>query len=219
MSQHDRQCRHQTMCSDSQKCSFVVTCMQVAIKCILIALRGCHALHWAINDIRWSNIIFVGDIHGGKWWLIDCEHAQKFGYAFPRIRTYAVNPGNVCNASSDLALVAALLTKVDNLLQSSNDLIQLQSKLESSRQRRSMSAVELLELPWLKALDTPPSSSSSGTLCCNLMFLAFSTREWLQKLHVFSGSGEESSAPPTRVKRTPGPDEVASRRSTRFKTG
>ncbi len=146
--------------------------MQVAIKCILIALRGCHALHWAINDIQWSNIIFVGDIHGGKWWLIDCEYAQKFDSAFPRIRTHAVNPANVCNASSDLALVAALLTKVDNLLQSSNDLIWLQSKLKSSRQRRSMSAAELLELPWLKALDTPPSSSS-GTLCCNLMFLAF----------------------------------------------
>ncbi len=146
--------------------------MQVAIKCNLIALRRCHALRWAINGIWWSNIIFVGDNHGGKWWLIDCEHAQKFDSAFPRIRTYAVNPGNVCNASSDLALVAALLTKVDNLLQSSNNLIWLQSKLQSSRQRRSMSAAELLELPWLKALDTPPSSSS-GTLCCNLMFLAF----------------------------------------------
>ena len=147
--------------------------MQVAIKCILIALRGCRALHWAINDIRWSNIIFVGDVHGGQWWLIDCEHAQKFGSAFPRIRTYAVNP-DVCNASSDLALVAALLTKVDNLLRSSNDLIRLQSKLESSRQRKDMSAAELLELQWLKALDTPPSSSS-GTLCCDLMFLAFTT--------------------------------------------
>lgn len=65
--------------------------------------------------IRWSNIIFE-DIHGGKWWLIDCEHAQKFYSVFPRLRTYAVNPGNVCNASSDLALVAALLTKVDNTL-------------------------------------------------------------------------------------------------------
>ena len=151
--------------------------MQVAIKCILIALRGCRAIHWAITDVRWSNIIFKGDVHGGKWWLIDCENVQKFGSAFPRIRTYAVNPGNVCNASStDLALVAALLNKVDNLLPSSNDLIRLQSKLESSRQRRDMSAAELLELLWLKALDTPPSSSS-GTLymCCHLMFLAFTT--------------------------------------------
>ena len=82
---------------------------------------------------------------------------------FPRVRTYAVNPGNVCNASSDLALVAALLTKVDNLLQSSNDLRQFQSNLERSRKRRSMSAAGLLELPWLKALDTPPSSSSGTT--------------------------------------------------------
>ena len=147
--------------------------MQVAIKCILIALRGCHALHWAINDIRWSNIIVLGDVHGGQRWLIDCEHAQKFNSAFAKIHTYAVNP-DVCNASSDLALVAALLTKVDNLLQSSNDLIRLHSKLESSRQRRDMSAAELLELPWLKALDTPPSSSS-GTLFCNLMFSAFTT--------------------------------------------
>lgn len=133
--------------------------MQVALKCIFLALQGCHALQWAINDIRWPNIIFVADIHGGKWWLIDCEHAQKFDSVFPRIRTYAVNPGHVCNASSDLALVAALFVEVQEIVQGSDDLIQLQSVLQSSRQRSKTSAAKLLQLPWLKALDTPPSSS------------------------------------------------------------
>jgi len=93
----------------------------VALKCIFLALQGCHALQWAINDIRWPNIIFVADIHGGKWWLIDCEHAQKFDSVFPRIRTYAVNPGHVCNASSDLALVAALFVEVQEIVQGSDD--------------------------------------------------------------------------------------------------
>ncbi len=133
--------------------------MQVALKCIFLALQGCYALQWAINDIQWPNIIFVADIHGGKWWLIDCEHAQKFDSVFPRIRTYAVNPGHACNASSDLALVAALFVEVQEIVQGSDDLIQLQSVLQSSRQRSKTSAAKLLQSPWLKALDTPPSSS------------------------------------------------------------
>ena len=139
--------------------------MQVAIKCILLALQECHALKWAINDIRWPNIIFVRDIHGGKWWLIDCEHAQKFGSSFPRMRTYVVDPGHVCGASSDHALVAALFVEVQDIVQGKDDLLQLQSGLQSSRQRNKTSAAELLNLPWLKAVDTPPSSSS-GKACC-----------------------------------------------------
>ncbi|KAL0048738.1 hypothetical protein WJX82_009844 [Trebouxia sp. C0006] len=30
--------------------------LKVALKCIFLALQGCHALQWAINDIRWPNI-------------------------------------------------------------------------------------------------------------------------------------------------------------------
>lgn len=95
--------------------------------------------------------------------MIDCEHAQKFDSVFPRIRTYAVNLGHVCNASSDLTLVAALFVEAQEIVQGSDDLIQLQSVLQSSRhssrQRSKTFAAKLLQLPWLKALDTPPSSS------------------------------------------------------------
>ncbi len=99
--------------------------------------------------------------------MVDCEHAQMFGSIFPRMRTYPVDPGHLCSASSDLALVVALFVEVQGLVQGDNDLIQLQSGLQSSRQRKKTSAAELLTLPWLKALDTPPSSSS-GKTCCRL---------------------------------------------------
>lgn len=140
--------------------------MQVAIKCILLALQESHALQWAINDIQWENIIFVGDVYGGKWWLIDCEHAQKFESSLPRIRAHAMEPGHVCSASSDLALMGALFVEVQELVRGSQDLTQLQDALQSTRQRRKTSAAKLLELSWLKALIAPPSSSSSGISCC-----------------------------------------------------
>ncbi|KAK9824695.1 hypothetical protein WJX72_012463 [[Myrmecia] bisecta] len=43
---------------------------KVAIKCILMCLKGCHKLGWAMCDVRWPNIILLGD---GTWCIIDAE--------------------------------------------------------------------------------------------------------------------------------------------------
>lgn len=141
------------------------------MKCILLALQECHAQEWAVNDIRWANIIFVQDVSGGNWWLIDCEHAQKFDTHFPRIRTYHVEPGHICSAFSDLALVGSLFVEVQELVHDSDDLTHLQQVLQKSKKRQKTCAAKLLELPWLKALGTPPSSSPGTSVCKKLLIL------------------------------------------------
>ncbi len=177
--------------------------MQVALKCIFLALQGCYALQWAINDIRWPNIIFVADIHGGKWWLIDCEHAQKFDSVFPRIRTYAVNPGHVCNASSDLALVAALFVEVQEIVQGSDDLIQLQSVLQSSRQRSKTSAAKTFAVAMAQSIGYATIfiryAAGKCWICCCLALATLS----VCKLCVIVGSGDELAAQASSSGRAP----------------
>ena len=125
----------------------------MAVKCILLALQECRAQEWAVNDIPWANIIFVQDSSGGKWWLIDCEHAQKFETGFPRIRTYHDEPGHICSASSDLALVGFLFVEVQELVHDSDDLTHLQQVLQKSKKRQKTCAAQLLELPyWVRHL-------------------------------------------------------------------
>ncbi len=129
--------------------------LQVAIKCILTCLKGCHERGWALCDVRWPNIIQLGD---GTWCIIDAEMVRKMGDPLPAMRVAPPASEHVASAATDLYMVYELLSELAGSMMLENDLQQLQKLLGKRKRRRRATADALLQQPWLQAV-SPLSSS------------------------------------------------------------
>jgi hypothetical protein len=128
--------------------------LQVAVKCILIALRDCHEMGWTINDLRWPNIIDVA----GEWYVIDCEFARPIGANLPSMTIRP--PGQFCSPTSDLFMLHQLLHDVRRLFQDDLDFRKLFTSIEDEKGRSSTSAAKLLMLRCMEEISSPPLSPS-----------------------------------------------------------
>ena len=105
--------------------------IQMALRCILEALDNCHRKGWALNNLRWANVIFLAT---GIWTIIDCEYARPIGDPLPQELIVKCDWSVDCSSSTDLYCVGRMLKDLDSLVQINDDLCQLQTTLLSKRQ-------------------------------------------------------------------------------------
>ena len=129
--------------------------LQVAIKCILTCLEGCHELGWALCDIRWPNIILLGD---RTWCIIDAEMVRKMGEPLPAMKVAPPLSETVASASTDLFMVHKLLRELADTMDLGSDLQRLCKLLGKQEKRQQATAGALLQEAWLQAVLTPSSS-------------------------------------------------------------
>ena len=141
----------------------MVHVLQEAIKCILSCLKGCHELGWALCDVRWPNIIRLGD---GTWCIIDGEMVRKMGKRLPAMKVAPPNSEPLASASTDLYMVYRLLRVLAREIELGTDLQQLRKLLAKRTQRQLTTADALLQEPWLQAVPTPSSSPQACLSTC-----------------------------------------------------
>lgn len=129
--------------------------LQVAIKCIFMCLKGCHELGWALCDVRWPNIILLGD---RTWCIIDAEMVRKMGDPLPAMKVAPPARKPAASASTDLYMVYKLLSELAGTMELDSDLQQLCELLCKRKTRRKATAGALLKEPWLQAVSIPSSS-------------------------------------------------------------
>ncbi len=129
--------------------------LQVAIKCIFMCLKGCHELGWVLCDVRWPNIILLGD---HTWCIIDAEMVRKVGDPLPATKVALPAHEPVASASTDLYMVYKLLRKLAGTMVLDSDLQHLCELLRESKTRQQATAGALLKELWLQAVSTPSSS-------------------------------------------------------------
>ena len=115
--------------------------MQRALSCILTCLASCHKLKWALNDIRWPNIINVDPT---TWVLIDAELARKFGEAVPPMTLRPPGDEIVVCAATDLYMVHLLLEDLRTIFVFDHVLEDMRHLLSIPAQRQVQSAEGLL---------------------------------------------------------------------------
>ena len=102
----------------------------MALRCILAALDNCHRMGWAVNDLRWANVIVLAS---GFWTIIDCEYAHPIGGPLPQELIVKCDWSVNCSSSTDLYCIGMMLKDLDSLVQTNDDLLQLQTNLLSKR--------------------------------------------------------------------------------------
>jgi hypothetical protein len=127
--------------------------VQVAAKCFLIALEGCHALGWALNDLIWPNVV----TSQGMWYIIDAECASRFGTSVTGIRAVE-REAQVCSAATDLYALHGMLIAAELAQLVDAKVAELCELISTSAKRRATLATSLLQLPWLKSMASPPTS-------------------------------------------------------------
>ncbi len=115
--------------------------MQMCLKCVLTALNAVHAKGWCVVDLRWPNIVNVGE----RWYIIDCEFARPFESGFPADMKVQPPFASTCSAHTDLYMVGRMMQSI-----SQRELIddKLQEALLNAY-RNNGSASSLLKHPWL----------------------------------------------------------------------
>ncbi|CAL8470681.1 g10223 [Coccomyxa elongata] len=132
---------------------------KVAIKCIFMCLKGCHELGWVLCDVRWPNIILLGD---HTWCIIDAEMVRKMGERLPAMKVAMPAREPVASASTDLYMVYKLLSELAGTMELDSDLQQLCELLRERKTRQRATADALLKKPWLQAVSTPSSSPQAS---------------------------------------------------------
>jgi hypothetical protein len=119
--------------------------LKTAIRCIVTALHGIHSLGWTFNDIRWSNVISVGD----DFFLIDSEFARPIGSPYFSDFTIRDPFATACTVSSDLYMVRCLFKSYTSFVSTAaaNVLI---GALDDPEQRSILTASNVLEFDWFK---------------------------------------------------------------------
>lgn len=122
--------------------------LREAVRCVLTALAGIHALGWTHNDVRWPNVVRVPRV---GWFLIDCE------YAWPIDRSDVPSEGFVRRdpvaksnsfAYADLFLVGHLLNDYSGMLPPGSPGAQLCDQLLDDKLRPQMTAAQALASSW-----------------------------------------------------------------------
>jgi hypothetical protein len=115
--------------------------LQKCLKCILTALSEVHAKGWCLVDLRWPNIVNVGD----DWYIIDCEFARPFNSVFPADMKVKPEFSSQCSAYTDLFMVGRMLKSI-----SRREIVDdtLQNALLDAH-RNTIGAVGLLKHRWL----------------------------------------------------------------------
>jgi hypothetical protein len=115
--------------------------LQRAVKCLLTCLQSLHLLCYAHMDIRWPNVILVG----ADWFLIDSEHAQKFGSPAPKLKLSDPS-SEKCAASCDLYLLGKMMSGCEQHLGVGGKAVR---DLLISDKRNTLTAANLMKMPWV----------------------------------------------------------------------
>ena len=117
--------------------------MKGAIRCVLTALNALHDAELVHRDVRWPNIVKVGD----DWYLVDLDSADRIGRPIPYRPTDSppeIQQGSVWGVRHDIWQVGRLLDhQVSGLLDSVG--VDFARFLKTSCQ----TAQEALQHPWL----------------------------------------------------------------------
>lgn len=121
--------------------TYIGAFMQRAISCILTCLASCHKLKWALNDIRWPNIINVDPT---TWVLINADLARRFGEAVPPMNLRPPGDEFVACAATDLYMFHLLLEDLRTYLVFDHELEAMRHLLSIPAQQKAQSAEGLL---------------------------------------------------------------------------